>query len=202
MRIFTYKPLKLLIMKKSFYFFLLGAITVGLFAFVSINKPIHSDFGDSFTETLKNAKAYTLEVAENMPAEDYTFAPHDSVRTFGEQMAHIAMSTKLLNTMFIKGEQVDFNPAEGAKMEKAIGASKEECIKLLSVNFDEIIATIEGMDTYDLEETFIFSFAPNKPELTKEQGFLFIRDHITHHRGQAITTLRIKGHKAPSYRPF
>lgn len=189
-------------MKKSIYFFLLGAVTVGLLAFVSTNTAQPSDFHESFAATLKNAKAYTLEVAENMPAEDYTFKPHDSVRTFGEQMAHIAMSSKLLNTMFIKGEQVDFNPAEGAKMEKAVGASKEECIKLLSANFDEIIVTIEGMNDDDLQETFIFGFAPGKPELTKEQGFLFIRDHITHHRGQAITTLRIKGHKAPSYRPF
>ncbi len=189
-------------MKKSFTYFLLGAITVGLFAFVSKNKEEPKGFHDSFTATLINAKAYTLEVAENMPAEDYTFRPHDSVRTFGEQMAHIAMSSKLINSMFIKGEKVDFNPEEGAKMEKAVGVSKEECIKLLNSNFDEIIATIEGMSDEDLQATFIFGFAPDKPELTKEQGFLFMRDHITHHRGQAITTLRIKGHKAPQYRPF
>ena len=107
-----------------------------------------------------------------------------------------------MNTMFIKGEKVDFNPAEGTKLEKAVGASKEECIKLINTYFDEIIATIEGMSDGDLQATFVFGFAPNKPELTKEQGFLFIRDHITHNRGQAITTLRIKGHDAPSYRPF
>ena len=121
-------------MKKSFTYFLLGAITVGLFAFVSNNKEEEKGFHDSFTATLKSAKAYTLEVAENMPAEDYTFKPHDSVRTFGEQMAHIALSSKLMNAMFIKGEKVDFDPAEGAKMEKAVGASKEECIKLLNTD--------------------------------------------------------------------
>ncbi len=59
-------------------------------------------------------------------AEDYTFKPHDSVRSFGEQMAHIGMSSKLMSTMFITGEKVDFDPAEGAKMEKMAGASKEE----------------------------------------------------------------------------
>lgn len=189
-------------MKKSITYFFLGAMTLGLFAFISNDKDEKKGFQDSFTATLKSAKAYTLEVAEKMPAEDYTFKPHDSVRTFGEQMAHIAMSSQLLNTMFIKGEKVDFNPAEGAKMEKAIGASKEECLKLINANFDDIIATIEGMSDKDLQATFVFGFAPDKPELTKEEGFLFIRDHITHHRGQAITTLRIKGHDAPAYRPF
>lgn len=189
-------------MKKSITYFLLGALSVGLFAFVSNKNEETKSFHDSFTATLKSAKAYTLEVAEKMPAEDYTFKPHDSVRSFGEQMAHIALSSKLMNTMFIKGEKVDFNPAEGAKIETSVGASKEQCIKLLNSNFDEIIATIEGMSNEDLQGTFVFGFAPNKPELSKEEGFIFIRDHITHHRGQAITTLRIKGHDAPSYRPF
>ena len=189
-------------MKKSINYFLLGALTIGLFAFVNKDDNVDTGFKNSFTETLKNAKAYTLEVAEKMPAEDYTFKPHDSVRTFGEQMAHIGMSSKLLNTMFIKGEQVDFDPAEGAKLEKMTGASKEDCIKMINANFDEVIATIEAMSDTDLQDTFVFGFAPNKPELTKEQGFLFIRDHVTHHRAQAITYLRIKGHDAPQYRPF
>lgn len=189
-------------MKKLINYVALGILVLGLFAFISNNNEEKKGFHESFAATLKNAKAYTLEVAEKMPAEDYAFKPHDSVRTFGEQMAHIAMSSKLLNTMFIKGENVDFNPAEGAKMEKTLGASKEECLKLLNANFDEIIATIEGMTEEQLQDTFVFAFAPDKPELTKEEGFLFIRDHITHHRGQAITTLRIKGHSAPSYRPF
>ena len=189
-------------MKKSITYFLLGALSVGLFAFVSDKNAESKSFHDSFMATLQNAKAYTIEVADKMPADDYSFRPHDSVRSFGEQMAHIALSTKLLNTMFIKGEKIDFNPAEGAKLEKSMGASKEECIKLLNANFDDLIATIEVMNDTDLQNTFIFGFAPNKPELSKEEGFLFIRDHITHHRGQAITTLRIKGHNAPTYRPF
>jgi uncharacterized damage-inducible protein DinB len=163
---------------------------------------VDKGFKSSFSETLKNAKAYTLEAAEKIPAEDYTFKPHDSVRSFGEQMAHIGMSSKLMSTMFITGEKVDFDPAEGAKMEKMAGASKEECVKMINASFDDIIATIDGMSDEDLQATFVFGFAPNKPELTKEQGFIFIRDHITHHRGQAIPYLRIKGHDAPQYRPF
>ena len=189
-------------MKKSISYFLLGALTIGLFAFVNKESKTHNGFHDSFVQTLKNAKAYTLEVAESMPAEDYTFRPTDSVRSFGEQMAHIGLSTGLLNTMFIKGEKIEFDPAEGAKMEKMTGASKEETLKVINSSFDDLIATLDGMSDKDLQTTFVFGFAPNKPELTKEQGFLFIRDHITHHRGQAITTLRIKGHKAPNYRPF
>ena len=77
-----------------------------------------------------------------MPAEKYTFKPTDSVRSFGEQMAHIGMSTQFILGVFIKGEELKFDPAETAKMEKQIGASKEECIETMEAAFDEVISTL------------------------------------------------------------
>ena len=109
----------------------------------------------------------------------------------------------ILNT-FIKGETMDFDPAASEKMEKELGASKAEVIKLLNSSFDSIIATLNSMDDESLAETFVFFFDPSNPEFTKEQGFGFIRDHITHHRGQAIVSLRmiVPNKKAPVYRAF
>lgn len=194
--------LKLPNMKKSIIMATLVIASVGILAFASGKSNAKTDFNQSFAQTLKNAKVYTIEVAEKMPAEDYTFKPHDSVRSFGEQLAHIGMSTQFLHTMFIKGEAIEFDPAASAQMEKEIGASKEKAIEHINKSFDDAIATLESMSAEDLDETFVFQFIPSKPELTKEQGYLFIRDHITHHRGQAIMYLRIKGHDAPQYRPF
>jgi len=53
-----------------------------------------------------------------------------------------------------------------------------------------------------LSEKIIIDFIPGKPEFTKQEGFYFLRDHISHHRGQAIVYLRAKGQKAPQYRAF
>lgn len=189
-------------MKKSFILATLLVASIGILAFSSSTSSSESDFNQSFAQTLKNAKEYTLEVAEKMPEDDYTFKPHDSVRSFGEQLAHIGMSTQFLHTMFIKGEAIEFDPVAAAQMEKEIGASKQKAIEHINQSFDDAISTLESMSDQDLEETFVFQFIPSKPELTKEQGYLFIRDHITHHRGQAIMYLRIKGHDAPQYRPF
>ncbi len=189
-------------MKKSTLLATIAIFTLSILAFTKSDASAESDFNESFAQTLKNAKAYTLEVAEKMPAEDFTFKPHDSVRSFGEQLAHIGMSTNFLNAMFIKGESIEFDPAAAAQMEQEMGASKEKVIENINASFDEAIATLESMSEDDLKQTFVFHFIPSKPELTKQQGFLFIRDHITHHRGQAIMYLRIKGHDAPQYRPF
>jgi len=189
-------------MKKSFNYLIFGVATIALFAFIKVENQPKENFSETFVQVLEHAKEYTLEVAKEMPAEKYTYRPTDSVRSFGEQMAHIGMSTKFILKVFVKGEELNFDPAETAKMEKQIGASKEDCIKSIEVAFDEVITALEGMNDKDLQSTFVFFFSPEKPEFSKEDGFIFIRDHITHHRAQAIVYLRMNEEVPPGYRAF
>lgn len=194
-------------MRKSTYLLLALVVVLSSWAFISIEHNDERDhpeasFNTKFAQTLQHAKEYTLEVAEAMPEEHFSFRPHDSIRSFGEQLAHIGMSTQFLHSMFIKGEEIQFDPAAAAQMEKEIGASKEKVIEHINSAFDDAITTLKSMDKEALHQTFVFQFIPSKPELTKEEGYLFIRDHITHHRGQAIIYLRMKDQKAPAYRPF
>ncbi|OIQ36154.1 MAG: hypothetical protein BM563_11310 [Bacteroidetes bacterium MedPE-SWsnd-G1] len=189
-------------MKKTLLLFAFMAIGLGATSLHASenDKPTKGpfDFKTSVVSILKNAKTYTIEVAEAMPAEDYTFKTADSVKTFGEQMAHIAMSSMFIHKKLILGEELP----QSEMTEASIGASKEQTIKMLNMSFDAMISSLEGMSHEELHEKFSVFFLPEKPEFTKIEGFLFIRDHVTHHRGQAIVYLRVKGHKAPDYRAF
>ena len=156
------------------------------------------NFKTAFTKVFENSKSYTLEVAEAMPAEDYNFKTTDSVRTFGEQLAHIGISSQFILEKLIKGKEIP----ETDITEQQIGASKEMTIELLTKSFDAVISSLNSMDDATLNEKFVLFFLPEKPTYAKHEGFVFLRDHITHHRGQAIVYLRIKGHKAPQYRAF
>ncbi|MCF6348085.1 MAG: DinB family protein [Flavobacteriaceae bacterium] len=195
-------------MKKSFFYFVLAALVVSTIAFVKVDKKTTEvNTTDSYVSILNGVKAYTLEIAEAMPADKYTFRPHDSIRSFGEQMAHLGMSSKFLLGMFIKGEPMPTDPkvfAEFGKLEKETGASKEACIKSITEAFDAIIATHESMNAESLSETFSVPFdpSPDKPKFSKEKGFQFISEHIAHHRGQALVSLRMQGIKAPRYRLY
>ena len=180
-------------MKNTILFFVAIILSVA-----TANAQNSYDFKTSFISVLENAKAYTLEVAEVMPAEDYTFRTTDSVRTFGEQMAHIGMSSMFIVTKLLKGEDLP----ESDVTEQMIGASKEKTIELLNMSFDTVITSLKEMDDAELQETFVLFFRPEKPENTKLEGFIFLRDHISHHRGQAIVYLRMKGQKAPRFRAF
>tara|TARA_R110002073_G_scaffold139232_3_gene289464 strand:+ start:19278 stop:19853 length:576 start_codon:yes stop_codon:yes gene_type:complete len=189
-------------MKKGTFYFLIGILISGTIAFVSIDKNVDTtnDFVKNYSKILESMKTYTLQVAEAMPADKYTFKPTDSVRSFGEQLAHLGMSSKFLLDVFIKDEKVAFDPYTEAETEQRIGASKEEAIALITSSLNEVIATLKGMDSKSLNKKFTVVFDPKKPEFTKKEGFEFIRDHITHHRAQALVSLRMQGVKAPSYR--
>src|SRR5215468_4166123 len=60
----------------------------------------HATAQNSLNETLKQqmvtdwerAKAYTQEYLDAMPADKYNFRPVDSIRSFSEQMLHLALA--------------------------------------------------------------------------------------------------------------
>jgi len=193
-------------MKRLKNFLILGAIVLSTVAFIG-NKKAAADFDiekAEFLQFLEESKSYALELAEAMPADKYTFSPHDSVRTFGEQLAHVGMSTKFLTDMFINGapppKPEDF--AAFGKMEKDIGASKEKCIESITAAYAHMKATYEGMTEEQMNETFVVFFDPAQPKFSKKRGFEFIKNHILHHNGQALVSLRMQGIKAPAYRLY
>lgn len=195
-------------MKKLTSYFLIALVAISTVAFISTkNTALEPDMPtDDFIEFLAGAKSYTIELAELMPADKYTVRPHDSVRSFGEQMAHIGMSSKMLMDILIKGGPMpgpeEF--AKGAQMEKEMGANKEQCIATITAAFKDIEETYKGMTDAQRKEKFKIpqAFDPNQPEFTNKRGFEFIKEHMIHHRGQALVSLRMQGIKAPAYRLY
>ncbi len=189
-------------MKKSIFYFLLGAFVLSTIAFVDV-KNSNAEI-EAYVELLNGTKDYTLELLEAMPADKYTFRPHDSIRSFGEQMAHLGMSTKFLTSIFIKNgalpSQEDF--AKFDALEKKTATSKEAVIKAVTEGLDDMIAAYKSMTAETMKEKFTVFFDPKQPKFEKEKGFKFINDHLIHHRGQALVALRMQGIKAPAYRLY
>ena len=55
---------------------------------------------------------------------------------------------------------------------------------------------VQGLEAKQLEEPVDFFAGP----MNKRQILNLMTDHLTHHRGQAILYLRLRGIKPPSYR--
>lgn len=128
------------------------------------------------------ARTYTLAVAEQMPADQYTFKPTPAQMSFGEQMLHIASA----NTYF-------FGKMTGAKGPagpgKTAAADKAAVLKALAESFDFAAAQIAALKDSQLLEVV----DSGEGKMTRDEGVLLALDHTAHHRAQTLVYLRLKG---------
>jgi len=66
----------------------------------------------------KTSKEYTLAIAEQMPAESYSFKPNADQMTFGEQMAHIAGANMYFMSI-VTGEKPGEEPKDSINLKIA-----------------------------------------------------------------------------------
>ena len=128
------------------------------------------------SKTLEKSRDYTLQVAELMPENAYTFKPAGGGWNFKELMHHIAYGISWWQENFIKGNEVSWE-------QPVTKATKQEIIDYLREAFDLLQKTIQHGA---LANSAI-------------AGFHATLDHITHHRGQAVVYLRCKGINPPEY---
>lgn len=128
-------------------------------------------------QELTNAKEFTLEVMQNMPAEDYGYKPAEEIRTFRAQAFHIAYSLEWFNAQ-LSGNPIAWEPGNEDRLDK------EGLIEYTTEQFDVFLELIENA-----EESGAFT-----------NGILSTLRHNAHHRGQMIVYYRANGLTPPSYR--
>lgn len=136
----------------------------------------------------ENAKAYTLKVAAMMPEKDYNFKPVADEMTFGEQLLHIAQNMNWLSATYLLGSK------QHSKSDTA-HVNKEIVMNIISTAYDSALAVHSRLTTKQSNETVPFFAGP----MTRRQILILMHDHQTHHVGQLIVYLRLKGIKPPEY---
>lgn len=145
----------------------------------------------------ERAKAYTLEYLNASTEEVISFKPTPDMRSFGQQMLHIAEANYGFGAM-ASGKASPFTFGE---LEKAADSykTKEALSKAVLDSYDFIIEAIKGIDKMKLEETIkVF----NRFEMTRAVAFEKAFEHQTHHRGQTTVYLRLKGVTPPNEKLF
>jgi len=172
------------IIKQVTFFFLV--MTLGF----SINGKAQTN--DSLLNQLsakwKNAKTYALKLAELMPEEQYNFKPVPDEMSFAEQLLHIAQNMNWLSSSYLLGSKQ--NSKSDAKV-----LSKQAIINTLSAAYDSALAVHYRLTPKQLDEVVPFFAGPK----SRRQILILMHDHQTHHLGQLIVYLRLKGIKPPDY---
>ncbi|HEY9048292.1 MAG TPA: DinB family protein [Ohtaekwangia sp.] len=143
----------------------------------------------------ERAKAYTKEYLDAAPEEMYSFQPTAEMRTFGQQMMHIAEANYGISAVAAgKTPPITFGQLE--KSDKA--KSKAEVTKAVMESYDFAIANAKGLNDIQMQEMVkLFNFDMNRGT-AMEKAF----EHQTHHRGQTTVYLRLKGVTPPAEKLF
>jgi len=190
-------------LKRSHLITLLLVVTFIVFGFKNnTSYDDNSNYIDDYKEIMIQMKDYTLSIGELMPKEKYDFRPTEEVRSFAEQLKHIGIILDNQGKNVTKFKQFDTKEsiAENKAYEKK-SLSKKEILTNLSASFDNIISSISSMDDETLNKKYSFPFAPKNMQSMRTIT-MFIRDHITHHRAQAIVYLRLNNIEPTFYKPF
>lgn len=145
---------------------------------------------ESIMERWKAAKAFTMLVADAMPADAFDFKPKPEMRPFGELMVHIGQANVFYISRMSKAPVPD-----SLKAPKPI--DKENAKKYLADTFDWCGTVLGAQTVADLDKAF--AGRPNTPSLTGWDLAFNVFIHTAHHRGYADVYLREKGLTPPTY---
>lgn len=180
-------------MKKSNLFL---AILVSAFTFTANSQ---STLGEAIKAQLvkdfERAKIYTIEYLDAMPADKYGFKAQDSIRSFAQQMLHLAQANIGLSSNGAGKERIWV----GQNLETRASAQSADSVKYFVItSYDFVIDGIKNMDATKLEEK---NKRGNFDE-TRLAWLLKAFEHQTHHRGQTTIYIRLLGIKPPSEKLF
>jgi hypothetical protein len=140
------------------------------------------------------SKQFTIDVANAMPAEFYSFKPSPEEMTFGEQMIHIAGSN-VYRFHEITGIQPPF-PFDPAKPP---ATDKQSAMKSLELSFDYVIDVLPKITPEQLKHTWHIPSWKGRNDPDGRAMMLNMFVHTAHHRAQCEVYMRAKGIKPPDY---
>lgn len=137
----------------------------------------------------------TVQIAEDIPEDQYGWAPASGTRTIQSLLVHIAVSPSLHEDMHrVKRvttlQGYDFG-ALVARMsaEEAKPRSKAGIIELLRTEGERFASWIESLSADFLAETYTDPAGKNPK--SRFEGLLSVKEHEMHHRGQLMVIERM-----------
>jgi uncharacterized damage-inducible protein DinB len=153
------------------------------------------DIKTQFIKDWERAKAYTLDYLAAVPADKYSFKAVDSIRSFAQQMLHLAQGSVNL----ISNGTGQTRIFAGRNLEAGQGAqTKDSVTYYVTQSYDFAITGLKSLDAANLGETT----GSGNFKQTRFAWILKAFEHQTHHRGQTTIYIRLLGIRPPGERLF
>ena len=155
--------------------------------------PSPNPVSQSIRDTWEGAKRNIKESAGQMADADYSFKPTDSVRTFGQILAHLAGASYVYCSA-AKGEKT---PHEEDDFEKT-ATTKAQIVKVLDDSIAYCDTAYAALTDRTAAEVVPMAFGGK--DAARASALIGNVGHYQEHYGNLVTYFRIKGMVPPSSR--
>jgi uncharacterized damage-inducible protein DinB len=144
----------------------------------------------------ERAKAYTIDYLNTMPADKYSFKAVDSIRSFAQQMLHLAQGN-----IFLMSNATDLQMLSWVMSDpehRASAHKKDSVMYYVTSSYDFCISAVMNLNVNKWNERKkLFKYEETRFALMNKTF-----EHQSHHRGQTTIYIRLQGIKPPEERLF
>jgi uncharacterized damage-inducible protein DinB len=179
--------------KKSVIF---SILSFALFFTVSAQSLNSEEIKAQMIKEWERAKSYTDDYLNAMPADKYSFKAVDSIRSFAQQMLHLAQGN-----LFLMSNATDQASPAFLKSDlehSATAQNRDSVVYYVNASYDYCIDAVKNTDVNKWGEKKKMAGM----EVTRFALMLKTFEHQTHHRGQTTIYIRLLGIRPPQERLF
>jgi uncharacterized damage-inducible protein DinB len=154
--------------------------------------------GKELAAAFRTVRGNTIKIAEEIPESQYSFKAAPDVRSIGQTLAHIAVSTGF-QTYTHQNKVTDMQTVPFMELmqkfqaEEAMPRSKAELIAYLKSQGEAFASFLEGLPESFLAEQVTMPPGMQPPTKSRFEMLLSAKEHEMHHRAQLMTMQRMNG---------
>jgi uncharacterized damage-inducible protein DinB len=147
----------------------------------------------------RTVRGNTIQIAEDIPEDQYSFRPTPDTRSVAETLVHIAIMPGVPERIhFVEHRSTlagfDFMGLIGMlRAEEKTPRSKAEILEMLRTNGEKFAQLLEGADDNFLSEQVHYPEGMMPPVKTRFEMLMAPKEHEMHHRGQLMLMERLLG---------
>ena len=155
-------------------------------------------YGKDLAASFRTVRGNTIQIAEEIPEDKYSFKASPETRTIGQTLVHIALGPGFQSHIHGKriSDLTDVNfPELHQKIvaEEAKPRTKAEIVALLKAEGDSFASYLEGVSDSFLAEEVAMPPGAQPATKTRFDMLLSPKEHEMHHRGQLMLLQRMIG---------
>jgi uncharacterized damage-inducible protein DinB len=154
--------------------------------------------GKELAASFRTVRNNTIQIAEEIPEESYSFKPSPDSRSIGQTLAHIATVTGFQT--YVHQNQIDSltkvnfpEYMQKSRAEEEGLRTKGEIVAALKADGERFAHFLEGLSESTLSQTVAMMPGAQPAARSRLEMLLSAKEHEMHHRGQLMVMQRMLG---------